>query len=263
MLLGHFTGNAKMRICLSSVCSATVAVALAGSARAGVVPAVLDPLTVDLKGATLTVPPAGGGLDGNGVFSTTDVGGVGQASQSDLVYSDGVSVPFAYRYANVQGTGLDGTSTSLSGAVTLAVHATTRSWTATGTGNFSAFMKWANDESSAVPTDLSSWTHGFAFRYSVAANTQLAVGIEWGQGELNGLIVTPTSSSGWLAFQWTDFDAGSGVDSSQIRSITIGIGSIDGAETSNFGGTISNIIPGPGAAALVGLAGLMSRRRRN
>jgi uncharacterized protein (TIGR03382 family) len=207
---------------ISSMVAAAVAVA--GSASAGIAGMTFDSFTVAQSESNLPGPISG-------------INWASPASSQPIFGASGTRAAFAYDNGS-------GTSTS-------SVGGGTATFTTTGSGGQAAGLYYSGDAQ-----DLTGYTFSFYLNSNVATDGQLGFFFDLESvGGYSSLVLNYTVAGTYTV----DLSTMKGVDLTAITSIAIGIYTAEpgSATVSNFTYT-----PAPGALALLGVAGLAGARRR-
>ena len=208
---------------ISSMVAAAVAVA--GSASAGIAGMTFDSFTVAQS-------------ESNTPSLLPGINWASPASSQPIFGASGTRAAFAYDNGS-------GTSTS-------SVGGGTATFTTTGSGGQIAGLYYSGDVQ-----DLTGYTFSFYLNSNVATDGQLGFFFDL---ESAGGAYSPNVLNYTVAGMYTvDLSTVKGVDLTAITTISIGIYTAEpgSATVSNFTYT-----PAPGALALLGVAGLAARRRR-
>ena len=227
-----------------SACAAAVAVAAAcASANAGLSFSFADPV----PGRQLTNLQANQAGAGTGVMSYDQF-----ASLTLLVDGSDEANPFTAIFSNARmemnmtvfaGTTVGGIfSAPVSGFFRI-FDSNTGADILRGDASGGAFLRYSNASSLQLSSDS-----GFAYTFGAALNATLAA-----NGNAGSTPIDPQDG----VFTITDAIAQGG-------GSIIGSGGVVKSFSANtsFSGTVATAVPAPGAVALVGLAGMLSRRRR-
>jgi hypothetical protein len=209
-------------------------VAVAGSANAGIAPNVVDPFTTN---------QAWGTDSANGFVSIT--GGLFNERN-------------AFRSIRAGGTGVSASSND-------AAFTTQRA--GTGTVTLSYRMAGGSSNNLSLITGMS-----IALSALNLSNGATGVNFLWQAFDMNSNEMSASQdlfSNGTSTFDFAAATKGLGFDLTKVKSLEVTVIQIGGptsGSTVSVSGTLSNFsytaVPAPGAAALVGMAGLIASRRR-
>lgn len=202
----------------------------------------------------LPVPP----LDFNATF-TAATGYLGVAEQRTAIAA------VDYHFEGQRPTEDDvvlGTGTS-----TTSLDVSTRTMAITSSGDGSALLSYNNSDQSGF--SIAGW-QGIWMRYAVTTGTARVsawIGSDGGNSFSLAEATLAEGSAGYLYFALSALPGATAVftsdatpDFSSVLGIVLQFRSADGGSMAMS--VTGGVIPAPGAAALVGLAGLMARRRR-
>jgi hypothetical protein len=248
-----------MRISKTLMTGAVAAVAVAGSANAGFVDNFNRSLANGTSGAQFTTSISATNASPGGGFSRTNDPLAGTA--------------FSRRVTSVQNLGSSATMTGNGSAVFVLGRATGGSASATNEAGFGSMNLNYFDNSGAFAdlTGTTSFSINVGSYTGGATNWTLDVGFdsqsEFGFGFLQLQLTNSNIVSGVLTFNVADMVSDGTINWAKVDFINLGVKRTEwGAANSTAGFTLSNfqynVIPAPGAIALLGAAGLVSARRR-
>jgi hypothetical protein len=245
-----------------AACGIAAMLAVAGETLGGVVPVAVD--TFSGAGWTLT----GGGVpDPDSTEPPTNValnyrgsGYEGVAQSRNAFALENAYLPSGFPTDFIDGTG---------GSSATNLNTVTRTLSVSSSGDGAVVLGYDGYDSSGnlFPFSVDGW-EGIWMRYAVSSGTvQVNAWIGSNSGVYFAEQTLSEGSSGFLYFAFgsragaTTFDVFGAPDLTEIQGITIQFRSADGDPMAMS--VTGGIIPAPGAVAVVGLAGLMGRRRRN
>ena len=243
---------------ISSMVGIAAAVAMAGSANAGFVDNFNRSLANNSPNSanttTITVTNTGDGVG----FQRTNTGLTNTA--------------FPERYTSVMNKGSSATMTGNSSAAFVLGRATSGGASATNTNGFGQMsLSYSNNNLFADLTGTTSFSINVGSYTGGATTWTLDVNFdsqsEFDSGGLQLILTNSNIVSGVLTFNVANMDPYGIIDWAKVDSIGLGVKRAEwGAVNSTVGFTLSdfqyNVIPAPGALALLGVAGLVGARRR-
>jgi hypothetical protein len=217
------------------MCSAVAAAAVAGSANAGIAPNVVDPFTTAQS------------------FSTDSL--TGWVSITGGLFNERNAI----RSTRAGGTGVSGAPTNNVGFTT--------NRDATGSVTLSYRMAGGSSKDLSLITGMS-----IALSALNLSNGATGVSFFWQAIDVNNSSMTASQdlfSNGTSTFDFAAATMDLGFDLTKVTNLEVSVSQIGGPTTGSnisVSGTLSNFsytaVPAPGAAALVGMAGLIAARRR-
>ena len=243
---------------ISSMVGIAAAVAVAGSANAGFV----DNFTRSLA----NVSP--NSQNNNTITVTNTADGNGQQRTNTGL----TPTAFPKRTTNVTNKGSSATMTGNGSAAFVLGRATSGDASATNENGFGYMsLNYSNNNLFADLTGTGSFSINVGSYTGGATNWQLDVTFD-SQSEFDGgglqLILTNSNIvSGVLTFNVANMDPSGTINWAKVDSISLSVNRAEwGAVNSTVGFTLSdfqyNVVPAPGALALLGVAGLVGARRR-
>jgi hypothetical protein len=243
---------------LVGISSAVAAVAVAGSANAGFVDdfsrslANASPNSQNTTTITVTLTGAGSG------FGRNNTGLTGTA--------------FPNRSTNIQSLGSSATMTGNGSAAFVLGRATSGGASETNTAGFGTMnLAYSNNDAFINLTGTTSFSINVGSYTGGATNWTLNVSMDSLSDDFSGgvqLVLTNSAIvNGVLTFNVADMDRSGTINWAKVDSISLGVQRAEwGTANSTVGFSLSNfqynVVPAPGAAALLGAAGLITARRR-
>ena len=244
---------------ISSMVGIAAAVAMAGSANAGFV----DNFTRSLANTSPNI-------QNNNTITVTNSGdGVGfQRTNTGLT-----PTAFPKRTTNVTNKGSSATMTGNGSAAFVLGRATSGGASATNENGFGYMsLNYSNNDLFADLTGTTSFSinvgsyTGGATTWTLNVNFDSQSEVDSGSGFLQLILTNSNIVSGVLAFNVANMETSGTINWAKVDAISLSVNRAEwGGTNSTVGFTLSDFqynVPAPGAAALVGLAGLVATRRR-
>ena len=242
---------------ISSMVGVVAAVAVAGSANAGFVDnfsrSLANTSPSQQNTTTITVTQTGAGSG----FGRNNTGLTGTA--------------FPNRSTNILSLGSSATMTGNGSAAFVLGRATSGGASATNTIGFGTMnLAYSNNNAFINLTGTTSFSINVGSYTGDATNWMLNLDMDslsdYFSGGVQLVLTNSAIVNGVLTFNVADMDQSGTINWAKVDSISLGVQRAEwGAANSTVGFSLSNFqynVPAPGAAALVGMAGLIAARRR-
>jgi len=242
---------------ISSMVGVVAAVAVAGSANAGFVDnftrSLANVIPSQQNTTTITVTQTGAGSG----FGRNNTGLTGTA--------------FPNRSTNILSLGSSATMTGDGSAAFVLGRATSGGASATNTIGFGTMnLAYSNNNAFINLTGTTSFSINVGSYTGDATNWMLNLDMDslsdYFSGGVQLVLTNSAIVNGVLTFNVADMDQSGTINWAKVDSISLGVQRAEwGAANSTVGFSLSNFqynVPAPGAAALVGMAGLIAARRR-
>jgi len=242
---------------ISSMVGVAAAAAVAGSANAGFV----DNFNRSLANASPTVQ--------NTTTITVTQSGAGSGFGRNNTGLTGTAFP--NRSTNIQSLGSSATMTGNGSAAFVLGRATSGVASATNTAGFGGMnLAYSNNNAFINLTGTTSFSINVGSYTGGATNWMLNLDMDSQSDDFSGgvqLVLTNSAIvNGVLTFNVADMYQSGTINWAKVDSISLGVQRAEwGDANSTVGFSLSNFqynVPAPGAAALVGMAGLIAARRR-